>query len=137
MYLNPKKLKINLPNGKQLNNDGSVAKKRSKYGAVKRNGYDSVKESDRANELFLKEKAGLISNLKEQVPIELEPEFEYLGKKYKAIVYVADFTYYDNVKKISIIEDVKGFKTQVYMLKKKLLFKKIKDNPNLKFIEKY
>ena len=65
MYLNPKKLKINLPNGKQLNNDGSVAKKRSKYGAVKRNGYDSGKESDRANELFLKEKAGLISNLKE------------------------------------------------------------------------
>ena len=48
-------------------------KKPSKYHAQKSGGYDSQKEHKRANKLKLMQRAGLISNLREQVPFELIP----------------------------------------------------------------
>ena len=45
----------------------------NKYHAEKSGGYDSRKEHRRANELRLMQRAGLISNLREQVKYELIP----------------------------------------------------------------
>tara|TARA_R100000458_G_scaffold3349_2_gene2748 strand:- start:3219 stop:3545 length:327 start_codon:yes stop_codon:yes gene_type:complete len=95
---------------------------KNKYNAKRFLGYDSKKESRRATELKILEKSGLISDLKEQVPYELLEPFTYEGKKIKGIKYIADFQYIENGQ--LIVEDVKGFKTQSYKLKKKLLLYK-------------
>ena len=42
------------------------------------------------------------------------------GKTYRKIVYRADFSYYDKRQGKYIVEDTKGFQTDVYRLKKKL-----------------
>lgn len=81
--------------------------------------YDSKKESKRAIELKLLEKAGKVSNLKEQVVFILQDKFKLNNKTIRAIKYIADFTYTQNGK--TIIEDVKGFKTKEYVIKKKIL----------------
>lgn len=100
----------------------------NKYKAKKTRGYDSKREADRATVLKLKQRAGLISDLKEQVRFELIPaQYAVVDGKKKCIEkschYVADFTYTDNEGKF-IVEDSKGFKTDVYKIKKKLMFQK-------------
>ena len=90
---------------------------------VKANGvkYDSKKEAKRGLELKLMEKAKLISNLELQKRYELQPSYtNNNGKHIRAIYYIADFVYYDNKQKKYIIEDVKGYRNEVYKLKKKL-----------------
>lgn len=83
--------------------------------------FDSKKEAARYRDLKLMERAKLISNL------ELQPEYLLIertiinGKNHRAIIYKADFKYYDNVKNKLIVEDVKGFKTDVYAIKKRLM----------------
>lgn len=82
--------------------------------------FDSVKERDYYFILKDREKRGEITQLSRQVPFEIQPEFETPdGKKIRAILYYADFVYYEKGR-IHII-DVKGFRTEVYKLKKKLL----------------
>lgn len=102
----------------------------SKYFNKKTNGYDSKKESKRAIELKLLERGKLISELKEQVVFELQPSFKCNGKTERAIKYVADFTYIKDGKQI--VEDVKGYKTEIYKLKRKMLLYKF---PEIIFIE--
>jgi hypothetical protein len=87
-----------------------------KYRNVKTNGYASKKEANRAAELRLLEKAGVILDLKEQYKFELIPKQE--GER--SVCYIADFVYYDNEKKISVVEDCKGFRTKDYIIKRKL-----------------
>lgn len=82
--------------------------------------FDSKKEADRYCELRLLEMAGKIKELKRQVQFVLQPSFKKNGKTIRAITYVADFEYYDLEKGKYIVEDVKGYKTDVYQLKKKL-----------------
>lgn len=82
--------------------------------------FDSVKESRRYTELKWLEKANEISELRLQVPFELQPSFKKDGKTYRKIEYIADFVYYDIKKDKYIVEDTKGFKTDVYLLKKKI-----------------
>lgn len=77
--------------------------------------FDSVKEYHRWGCLRLLERAGEISDLKRQVKFELIPK----QKGERACYYVADFTYYENGQ--FVVEDCKGYKTEVYRLKKKLL----------------
>ena len=101
-----------------------------KYRNVKTNGYDSKKESVRANELKLLERAGHISELQEQVSILLQERFKYNGKWERAIIYIADFVYIKDG--IKIIEDVKGFRTDIFKLKRKML---LFNYPNITFIE--
>lgn len=68
-----------------------------------------------------KEKLGQIKNLRRQVSIEIQPSFkDSNGKTIKAITYKADFVYEDLKGKTHYI-DVKGMRTDVYKLKKKLL----------------
>ena len=77
--------------------------------------FDSMKEANRYNQLKIFECAGLIKGLELQVPFQLIPKTKY-GR---AIKYVADFVYYEDGKKV--VEDTKGFKTDVYKLKKRLM----------------
>jgi hypothetical protein len=78
--------------------------------------HDSRKEARRWVELTLLQRAGEISDLKRQVKYELIPKQE--GER--AVTYIADFVYNDNKTGNTVIEDCKGFKTDVYKLKKKL-----------------
>lgn len=77
--------------------------------------FDSKREAERFYELRLMERAGLIKGLARQVRYELIPK---IGS-YRATYYYADFVYEQDGK--TIVEDVKGIKTEVYKLKKKLL----------------
>ena len=82
--------------------------------------FDSKKEARRYQELKWLERANEISELRLQVPFELQPSFKKDGKTYRKIEYIADFVYYDVKQDKYIVEDTKGFKTDVYMLKKKI-----------------
>ena len=83
--------------------------------------FQSIKEGKRYNELKILKKAGLIKDLELQPVFELQPKYtNYKGEKIKAITYKADFMYYDTHLEKIIVEDVKGHKTDVYKLKKKL-----------------
>jgi hypothetical protein len=77
--------------------------------------FDSKKEAKRYQELKLLERGGVISDLDCQVKFELIPKQE--GER--PCYYVADFVYTENGKKV--VEDVKGFRTDVYKLKRKLM----------------
>lgn len=97
------------------------ATKRNKYGAKKSGGYDSRKEHHRANELKLMQRAGLISNLREQVKYVLIPTQRDTGGKLleKECSYYADFVYDRNG--VTVVEDTKGVRTQEYIIKRKLM----------------
>ena len=75
--------------------------------------FDSAKEAQRYAELVLLERAGAIANLRRQVPYALVVAGVYIGK------YVADMVYKEGEK--VVVEDVKGFKTEVYRLKRLLM----------------
>lgn len=93
----------------------------TKYHAVKTEvdgiKFDSKKEAKRYQELKLLEKAKVIKDLRLQVPFTLIEKSEH-GR---AIRYIADFVYYDNEKGKEIIEDTKGFRTDVYKLKARMM----------------
>ena len=98
--------------------------------------FDSKKEFTRWCELRILERAGKISDLERQVVFELIPaQKEESTEVYKAgpqkglpkpgalierpVTYVADFTYRENGK--SVVEDTKGYRTEAYKIKKKLM----------------
>lgn len=78
--------------------------------------FDSKKEAERYLVLKNAEERGLISGLKCQVKYELIPK---CGKN-RPCSYYADFVYKNKEGKV-IVEDVKGRRTDVYQIKKKLL----------------
>lgn len=93
----------------------------NKYGAKKVKApdgqvFDSTKEFQRYGVLRLLERAGKISNLRRQVSFELIPKQE--GER--ACTYIADFAYTDE-KGDLIVEDSKGFRTDAYKIKRKLM----------------
>lgn len=96
-------------------------KKRNKYGAKKTGGHASGKEHERANQLKLMQRAGLISNLREQVKYVLIPtQRDAAGTLLeKECSYYADFVY--DKDGVTIVEDTKGFRTAEYKLKRKLM----------------
>ena len=75
--------------------------------------FDSKKEAKRYGELKLLEKVGEITNL------EIQPKFACVVNGKKICGYVADFRY--ETQNGEVIEDVKGIKTRIYSLKKKLV----------------
>jgi hypothetical protein len=102
--------------------------RRSKYAAVPTTidgvRFSSKKEAARYMELKMLQKAGEIHGL------ELQPKFPlYVGKVGQRIEradkpvcsYIADFRYREGPTGILRIEDVKGMKTPVYRLKKKMV----------------
>ena len=87
--------------------------------------FDSKKEAEYYLILKDREKYGEIRYLKLQYPVEIQPAFtDKQGNKIRAITYKADFYFYDCKLKSWRVIDVKGFKTDVYQLKKKLLLYK-------------
>jgi hypothetical protein len=103
----------------------------SKYGSKKTTidgiVFDSKREANRYCELKLLEKAGKIKDLKLQHQFVLQPPFKKNGKTIRAITYVADFVYFDLERMRNVVEDVKGYKTDVYQLKKKMFEYKYPD----------
>ena len=83
--------------------------------------FDSKKEGKRYAELRLMERAGEISGLQIQVPFVLIPaQKDEKGRVIeRAVTYVADFVYNKGGK--LIVEDTKGYKTDIYRLKRKLM----------------
>lgn len=75
--------------------------------------FDSKAEAKRYGQLKILQRAGTISGL------ELQPKFVCIINKKKVCTYKADFTYFEN--HVRVVEDVKGFKTATYRLKKKLV----------------
>jgi hypothetical protein len=93
----------------------------------------SKKESERYRELLKLEKEGAISELELQPKFILQLGFvDAMGEKHREIAYIADFRYQDNKTKEIIVEDVKGMKTDIYKIKKKLLLYAYQD---FRFIE--
>lgn len=82
--------------------------------------FDSKRERNRYKELVLLKNAEIISSLELQKKFELQPSYKKNGKTIRSISYIADFYYYDNVKRQYVVEDTKGVKTDVYKIKKKM-----------------
>jgi hypothetical protein len=86
--------------------------------------FDSKRESERYSELKFMQMAGLINQLELQPKFVLQEGFKKNGKAIKAITYKADFMYWDNELKQTVVEDVKGYKTQTFRLKQKMFEEK-------------
>ena len=94
---------------------------KNKYGAKKVNApdgqvFDSRKEYQRYCVLKMLERAGKISGLRRQVSYELIPK----QKGERACNYIADFVYQDSPGNL-VVEDSKGYRTDAYKIKKKLM----------------
>lgn len=102
--------------------------------------FDSKREARRYQQLKLMEKAGVICDLKRQVKYELVPA-QYIDGKCveRAVTYTSDFEYYilkplkqrtvmvgPEEKTIGkhVVEDVKGMRTQEYVIRRKLMLYK-------------
>ena len=99
------------------------SKRENKYHANKTGTHASQKEHGRAGQLQIKLRAGLISNLREQVKYELIPHFKDENGNVieRAVSYIADFVYTDNTTGQTIVEDTKGYRTKDYIIKRKLM----------------
>ena len=95
--------------------------RKSKYRSIKTTvdgiTFDSKKEAKRYQELKLLQRANKIKNLRLQVSYVLIDKSRY-GRQIK---YIADFVYYDKELKQEVVQDTKGFRTDVYRLKKRLM----------------
>ena len=89
--------------------------------------FDSKLEARRYIQLKLLLRAGEIKDLRMQAEYELQPSYKKNGRTIRAIKYVADFVYYDVRERKTIIEDTKGFRNDVYKLKKKIFEYKYPD----------
>lgn len=81
--------------------------------------FDSKAEARRYSELVLLEAAGAITGLEVHPRFELQPAFtDGSGKRWAVITYEADFSYTEDG--APVVEDVKGYQTAVFRLKRKL-----------------
>lgn len=108
------------------------SRKRNKYGAKRVGEHASKKEHNRAVQLKLWQRAGVISDLREQVSFELIPAqygecgTDLKGKPVRVLIeracrYIADFVYTDNDTGRTVVEDTKGVRTKEYIIKRKLM----------------
>ena len=89
--------------------------------------FDSKKEAERYIHLKAKEKNGEKKKKKRQVRYELIPSQRINGKVVeRKCDYVADFVYFDELKKETVVEDVKSkaTRTSTYIIKRKLMLQK-------------
>lgn len=77
--------------------------------------FDSGKEANRYKELKLLETGGYIDHL------ELQPKYDIVVNRIKIGFYKADFRYWDIMGDLQKVEDAKGYRTQIYKIKKKLV----------------
>lgn len=105
--------------------NSSITYKKSKY-KNKKVIYDGIKFDSKKEGLhYLKLKSmqdlGIIKNLELQKEYILQPSFKLNGKTYRKISYYADFCYITTKDNKLHVVDVKGLKTDVYKLKKKMM----------------
>lgn len=82
--------------------------------------FDSKKEAERYRHLKTLENLGEIRGLERQKRFVLiKGERWSDGKKHRDTVYIADFCYLQGAK--LVVEDVKGFRTPVYRIKRELM----------------
>ena len=83
--------------------------------------FDSRKEAGRYKELTLLQRAGKITDLNRQIRYLLIPaQYDENGVCIeRGVSYVADFVYKENGQ--LVVEDTKGLKTDVYIIKRKLM----------------
>ena len=90
-----------------------------KYGniptTIEGRSFHSRKEARRYMDLLALQKAGLIRDL------ETQPKFRLEVGGVKIADYIADFRYFDVPRQQVVVEDVKGYRTEVYKLKKRLM----------------
>lgn len=112
---NPRRVSVRIPPfGTALDNP---QKKPNKFRNKKtEDGFDSKKERARFYSLKALEKAGEITGLEVQKRYRLVPPQD--GER--PVDYVADFVYRDKFGAL-FVEDVKGFKTPDYIIKRKLM----------------
>ena len=85
--------------------------------------FDSQREAQRWYELKLLRRAGIITDLRRQVPFELIPAQKLDGKVVeRPVKYIADFVY--NRGGETVVEDAKGVRTKEYVIKRKLMLYK-------------
>ena len=99
---------------------------KNKFNAVKNTvddiEFDSTKEGNRYKQLKLLVRAGKIRDLRLQVRYDLIPKQKFSdGSSMIGTYYLADFVYFDCDKGREVVEDVKGKKTDVYQIKRKLM----------------
>lgn len=82
--------------------------------------FDSIAEGERYKVLRLMEASGEIRELKIHEPFVLIGSVVINGRKIPSVKYVADFTYLDGSGKL-VIEDVKGYLTPMYRLKRHMM----------------
>ncbi|HUV85001.1 MAG TPA: DUF1064 domain-containing protein [Methanosarcinales archaeon] len=109
---------------KQVEKQIGPVKKKSKHNNVKTlvgdELLDSGREAVRYGELLLLQQVDEITALQRQVWFLLEPK----NSKNNALYYIADFVYFDCRLKEWVVEDSKGFRTDTYKIKKKLMYNK-------------
>lgn len=92
--------------------------------------FASKAEMNRYAELCMMEKAGLIFRLMCQPRFVLQEGYVrkasvmHPAEVVKPMLYFADFAYNEPGNSLRVVEDVKGYKTKEYQLKKKLLLAK-------------
>lgn len=117
--------------------------RRQKYGNTKITvdgiQFDSKREAARYQELKLLERAGVISFLQRQTKFQLIPDQHAPSNAVytkgprkgqrkpgklleKECSYIADFCYIQNGE--TVVEDAKGYRTEVYRIKKKLMLER-------------
>jgi len=70
---------------------------------------------------MLLEKEGLISNLEREVKYVLAPSVVIGKRKKPEFRYFADFVYTETKSGVKIVEDCKGVRTPVYVIKRHLM----------------
>lgn len=81
--------------------------------------FDSRHEAEIYLYLKQQEQDGNISQLALQVPFILQDKFKINGRTVREIKYLADFTFTNSEGQLEVW-DAKGYRTDVYSLKKKL-----------------
>jgi len=82
--------------------------------------FDSKREMMRYHELRMREMAGDITHLSLQPVFTLLPKTTTKRTTIRAITYRLDFTYFETTTGEWVAEDVKGYATEVYRIKRKL-----------------
>jgi hypothetical protein len=83
--------------------------------------FDSEGEYSHYCKLKLLERTGQIRNLKHHVSFELIPSQIICGKRERGSSYEADFVYEKSPDWKTVIEDYKGYRTDEYILKRKMM----------------
>ena len=105
-----------------------------KYIAFNRE-FDSRKEGMRYIELKTLQMGGAISELECQKSFELIPT-RYYGKEcVRGCKYIVDFWYFDKQRNEYIAEEVKGYETKDFIVKKKIFLEKYVHTGKFSYLE--